>query len=81
MGRKYGPPNEGAMMTLTAEEKKAAINAKRGPLEHELYSAELDLKTAKQGGDEALIEEPKSRVDEIKAKLKALDDEEKKIKD
>lgn len=67
-------------MGLTKEEKKAAIAAKRGPLEHELYSAELDLTTAEEGRDESLVEEPKARVAEIKAKLKALDDQEKKIK-
>lgn len=66
-------------MTLTDEEKKAAIAAKRGPLEHELYGAELDLKTAEAGGDAALIEEPKGRVARIKAQLKVLDDAESKV--
>lgn len=66
-------------MSLTDEEKKAAIAAKRGPLEHELYGAELDLKVAEEGGDEALVEEPKGRVARIKGQLKVLDDEEKAI--
>jgi hypothetical protein len=66
-------------MTLTDEEKKAAIAAKRGPLEHELYTAELDLKTAEASGDDALVEEPKARVERIKGQLKVLDDEEKKV--
>lgn len=66
-------------MTLTDDEKKTAIAARRGPLEHELYTAELDLKVAQEGGDDALIEEPKARVARIKGQLKVLDDEEKKL--
>lgn len=66
-------------MSLTDEEKKAQIEAKRGPLEHELYGAELDLKTAEAGGNEALIEGPKGRVESLKKQLQVLEDEEKEL--
>lgn len=66
-------------MSLTDDQKKEAIAARRGPLEHELYSAELDLKVAKKGSTPALVEGPQARVDEIKAQIKVLDDEEKKL--
>lgn len=66
-------------MALTDEQKKAAIDAARGPLDHELYSAELALKTAEASGIKALTKEPKARVARIKDQLKVLDDEEKKL--
>jgi beta-glucosidase-like glycosyl hydrolase len=64
---------------MTKADKEAAIAAKRGPLDHELYSAELDLKTAEASGSEQLVEEPKQRVERIKGQLKVLDDEEKAL--
>ena len=66
-------------MTLTAEEKKSAINAKRGPLDHEKYAAELDVKTAEASGQEELMEEPRARLARIEDQLKVLDDAEAKI--
>lgn len=61
------------------QQKRDLIAAKRGPLENELYAAELDRKTAEAGEDEALVEEPKAREAEVKKKLKVLDEEEAKI--
>lgn len=66
-------------MTLTKEEKEAAIAAARGPLEHELFAAETDLEVAEAGDSEELVAGPKARVEEIKAKLKVLDDKKKKL--
>jgi hypothetical protein len=63
-------------MTLTTEEKKAAIAARRSPLDHELYSAELDLKVAEADGEEGLVNDAKARVEKIQTKIKVLDDEE-----
>lgn len=67
-------------MTLTKENKLEAIAAKRGPLEHEKYAAELDLATAEEAKDEALAEEPKARLAEINSKLGALELKEKEAK-
>lgn len=67
-------------MALTAEQKKDAINAKRGPLEHEQYAAELDVATAKESGAEELLQEPQARLKRVNDQLKALDAEEAKIK-
>lgn len=67
------------MMALTKEQKIEAIQAKRGPLEHEQYAAELDLKVAKKSDDKALAEEPQARLDEVNAKLDALKQEEQKL--
>lgn len=63
-------------MTLTDEDKQAAIDAKRGPLEHEKYAAELDLKTAEASGDDALVQEPKERLARIEDQMKVLKDAE-----
>lgn len=64
---------------MDADDKRAAIQAKRGPLEHELFAAELDVATAKEASDKALHEEPEKRLKEVKAKLKVLDDKEAKL--
>jgi hypothetical protein len=64
---------------LTREEAVAAIEAHRGPLRHELYAAELDLKVAEESGAEELIAGPFERVEEIKRKLAVLDAEESKL--
>lgn len=62
-------------MALSKEEKLAAIAAARGPLEHEQYAAELDVKTAEEGTDQALADSHKARLEEVNSKLGALDAE------
>jgi hypothetical protein len=64
---------------MDKEQKKESLDASRGSLEHELYAAETDLAVAEAGSDEELVKEPKRRVKEIKAKLKAIDDREAKL--
>lgn len=64
---------------MTDGEKKEAIQAKRGPLEHEQFAAQLDVKVAKEHEDEALLAEPTERLERIERQLKALDEEEKKL--
>lgn len=63
-------------MGLTNDEKRAAIAARRGPLEHELYAAELDVKVAQKAGDETLLAGPAERLEQVEAQIKVLDDEE-----
>lgn len=60
--------------------KKAQIEAKRQPLEIELFNAELDLKVAKKGKHETITAEAQERADELKDKLAVLADEEKKLR-
>jgi hypothetical protein len=63
-------------MALSKEEKLEAIAARRGPLLHEQYAAELDVKVAEEGGIEALMEEPKARLARVNSQLGVLDEEE-----
>lgn len=62
------------MPVLDEQGKKDLIAAKRGPLEHELFAAELDLEVAQEAGDEALVEGPQKRLEAVKAQIKVLDD-------
>lgn len=64
-------------MGLTNDEKKSAIAAARGPLDHEHYAAQLDLKVAKADGDETLIESASARLARVNSKLAVLSEEEK----
>jgi hypothetical protein len=66
-------------MTPSKDEKRAMIQAKRGSLETEQYSAELDLKTAKAGDNEDLVKGPQERLDGINKQLEVLEKEEAKL--
>jgi len=63
-------------MSLTDDDKRAEIEAKRGTLEHEQYAAELDVATAEAAGVEALVEEPTARLGRVNAQLAVLDEKE-----
>lgn len=63
-------------MALTKEQKFEVIDAKRGPLLHEKYAAELDVKTAEVTKDAALEQEPKARLQLVNEQLAVLDAEE-----
>jgi hypothetical protein len=64
---------------MDADEKRGAIAARRGTLEHELFGAELDLKVAKEHDEDVLAEEPQKRLDRIKRQMEVLDKEEGKL--
>lgn len=61
-------------------EKRAILQAKRGPLENELYTAEVDLAIAKKHKDPVLAEEPEERLARIKDQLAVVEKKEAEIK-
>lgn len=61
--------------------KRELIAAKRGPLEQERFAAELDVEVAEVHGDDAVLEEPKSRLERINKQLQILDDKESDLED
>ena len=62
-------------------DKRAILQAKRGPLENEQYTAEVDLALAEEQKDPALAEEPRERLDRINSQLAIIKQKEDEIGD
>jgi len=65
----------------------AILAAERGPLEHELYTAQIQLETKEAGVEHGAtgvtqeqVEEAKARVEGIEAQIAVIDDNRKKVK-
>lgn len=68
-------------MGLTKQGKLSILGAERGPLEHELFAAEIELEVKEEGAKHGAtgvvqehVEAVKARVDGIKAQIKVIDD-------
>ena len=73
-------------MGLTKQSKLAALAASRGPLEHELFAAEIQVevkeagvKHGATGVTQEQVEEAKANRDGIQAQLDAINDREEKV--
>jgi hypothetical protein len=74
------------MMGIDKQGKLAILAAQRGPLEHELFAAEIELETktiavehASTGVTQEMVEACKERVEGIRAQIKAIDDRKEKV--
>lgn len=74
-------------MGLDKAGRLAILAAERGPLEHELYAAEIEVEVKEvavehgsTGVTQDLVEAAKARRDGIAAQIKAIDDAKEKVK-
>lgn len=73
-------------MGLTKAGKLATLAAERGPLEHELFAAEIQVEVKEAGVEHGAtgvtqeqVEEAKATRDGIKAQIKVIDDRKEKV--
>lgn len=60
-------------------QKREILQSRRGPLENEKYSAEVDLAVAEKSGDVALEEEPRARLERVNSQLAVLEEKEDEV--
>lgn len=73
-------------MGLDKQGKLDILAAERGPREHELFAAQVELEVKEEGVKHGLtgvtedvVEEVRKRVDAIKAQIKVIDDHAEKV--
>lgn len=73
-------------MGLTKQGKLAQLAASRGPLEHELFAAEIEVEVKEAGVEHGStgvtqdqVEEAKAHRDGVAAQIKVIDDRKEKV--